>query len=164
MSESVTDPATEPTLHLYRYRCDCGRMGTLHGLFVVDAFGERCLRALIARKVTLYFGEVLGKHSEISGHLEEKELKRIDLDSASILKLCQGVWNPVVEDRPFKLSGAMTISGHSPMQAAMNGAEIWGLEEPEERARFLAFCSGEDPDDQEDDGEVEPADDDGNRD
>lgn len=45
---------------IYRYYLDCGRMGSVEGLFVaemdeVEALaGKRC-----------YFGEILGKHSEI---------------------------------------------------------------------------------------------------
>lgn len=55
---------------IYSFHWDCGRMGGLDGLFVADS--ESVAKA-IGKKV--YFGEVLGKHSEIFGTLEEGDLK-----------------------------------------------------------------------------------------
>ncbi|SOK58440.1 hypothetical protein [Yersinia phage fHe-Yen9-04] len=46
---------------LYEFCLDCGRMGDLTGLFIAT---EDELRAL--QGMTIYFGEALGKHSEVS--------------------------------------------------------------------------------------------------
>jgi hypothetical protein len=40
------------------------------GIMFLWAFGKE-----------VYFGEILGKHSEVSGTLEEGEIKKLDLDS-----------------------------------------------------------------------------------
>lgn len=45
---------------LYRYNLYCGRMGSIDSVFVAD--DEEMKKALGKR---IYFGEVLGKHSEI---------------------------------------------------------------------------------------------------
>lgn len=54
---------------LYRFDWDCGRQGSVSGLFVSDedtvlkAIGKDC-----------YLGEILGKHSEIGGTLDEADI------------------------------------------------------------------------------------------
>lgn len=62
---------------LYEFFWDCGRMGNLTGLFIAE---EDEIKAIIGKN--LYFGEVLGKHSEISGKLDSEDLiiKSEDLD------------------------------------------------------------------------------------
>lgn len=45
---------------IYRYYLDCGRMGYLEGLFVAEL---SAVEALVGK--TCYYGEALGKHSEI---------------------------------------------------------------------------------------------------
>ena len=63
---------------IYRYSVSCGRMGDLDGLFAVDDHGEACLRALIDSRRDIYFGEVLGKHSEVVQTLEASELQQVE--------------------------------------------------------------------------------------
>jgi hypothetical protein len=61
-------------MKLYKMVWDAGRMGSLEGVFlaepkdVADAIGKE-----------VYFGEVLGKHSEIYGPLEDKDVKALDV-------------------------------------------------------------------------------------
>lgn len=57
---------------IYKFHWDCGRMGSLEGIFVNT---EAQVANLIGKRI--YFGEVLGKHSEISGTLEKNDLKLI---------------------------------------------------------------------------------------
>ena len=66
---------------LFRFYWDCGRMGELHGLFVED---DAVVRQYIGHDV--YFGEVLGKHSEICGKLEEKDCVALTDDQDFIQK------------------------------------------------------------------------------
>jgi hypothetical protein len=54
---------------IYAFHWDCGRMGDLDGIFVAESVD---VDALIGKNI--YFGEVLGKHSEISGPLEASDL------------------------------------------------------------------------------------------
>lgn len=48
-----------------------GRHGRLDGLFIAN---KEDVEKLINESIDLYFGEVLGKHSEICGNLEEDEV------------------------------------------------------------------------------------------
>ncbi len=59
---------------------DCGRMGDLDSIFVAE---KEDVKALIGKN--LYFGEVLGKHSEICGILEEEEVALIT-DDENVVK------------------------------------------------------------------------------
>lgn len=58
--------------NLYEFNCDCGRMGSLKGRFLAT---PEEVKAIIGKYVV--FGEVLGKHSDISGEIEENEIKLI---------------------------------------------------------------------------------------
>ncbi len=54
---------------IYSFHWDCRRSGQIDGLFVADS---EAVANAIGKKV--YFGEVLGKHSEIYGTLEANEI------------------------------------------------------------------------------------------
>lgn len=47
---------------LYKFHADCGRIGELEGLFIAN---PDVIEWLIESKLEVYFGEVLGKHSEV---------------------------------------------------------------------------------------------------
>lgn len=68
--------------YLWKFEWDCGRQGDLEGLFVAT---EQEVKDLIGRKA--YFGEVLGKHSEVEGTIEEGDIKKVDLDSETVEKV-----------------------------------------------------------------------------
>lgn len=70
--------------YLYKFYWDCGRMGDLETLFVAT---EDEVKDLIGRNA--YFGEVLGKHSEIEGEIEEKDITRLDLDSETVERVSE---------------------------------------------------------------------------
>jgi hypothetical protein len=59
---------------VYKLHFDCGRMGELTGLFV-----ERIdfVNKLIESKIEVYFGEALGKHSEIFGPIENQDITMV---------------------------------------------------------------------------------------
>lgn len=59
---------------LYRLKFDCGRQGVLEGIFIADT---EDVKFLVENKVSIYFGEVLGKHSEIYGPVECQEIEEI---------------------------------------------------------------------------------------
>ena len=60
---------------LYKFSWDCGSMGDLDGLFVAT---HEEVDEIIGKEV--YFGEVLGKHSEIFGVIEESDIKLLTTD------------------------------------------------------------------------------------
>lgn len=76
----------------------CGRMGDLEGLFVTD---KAELEGAYGKHV--YFGEVLGKHSDISGSLETEDITILSEDQDFIEKF-------------EKIVGGGTISGYNPLE------------------------------------------------
>jgi len=81
-------------LKLYKFDFDCGRMGRLFGLFVAE---EKDIKNIIGKKA--YFGEVLGKHSEIYGTIEENDIEIVTNDQEFIAKFenfnCAIGYNPL---------------------------------------------------------------------
>lgn len=66
---------------LYRYYLDCGRMGSLGGLFVAD---DELVKKCIG--IEVYFGEVLGKHSDVAAVLQDDQLSVLTDDQDFIDK------------------------------------------------------------------------------
>lgn len=62
---------------LYKMICRCGRMGDLEGIFVAE---KEDVKILVEEGIEVYFGEVLGKHSDICGSIEAKELAEVTDD------------------------------------------------------------------------------------
>ena len=69
-------------LKLYSFHWDCGRSGDLDGLFVAEA--DQVESAIGKR---LYFGEVLGKHSDVEGILEASDLEEVSNEQDKIIWL-----------------------------------------------------------------------------
>ncbi len=67
---------------LYSFHWDCGRMGDIEGLFIAE---ESRVNDMIGNEI--YFGEVLGKHSDIYGTLDEEDLVIKSDDQDFITKL-----------------------------------------------------------------------------
>lgn len=65
--------------YLYKFYWDCGRSGDLQGLFV--ATEEEVNRAIGSE---VYFGEVLGKHSEVYGTLDEGDIVKLDISPEAV--------------------------------------------------------------------------------
>lgn len=70
---------------VFRFNLDYGRQGTLSGVFVSTQEKVDCL---INRKIEVYFGEVLGKHSEVYGALEPNEITLIS-DNPEVVKVVE---------------------------------------------------------------------------
>ncbi|PWA10945.1 hypothetical protein [Flavobacterium laiguense] len=84
---------------IYKLSLCCGRMGDLEGVFLAT---KPQVAKLISSKIEVYFGEVLGKHSEIFGAIEKKDLKLLTDDPIAVeivkkYKLTNGI-------NPFKYS------------------------------------------------------------
>lgn len=67
---------------LYHFFWDCGRIGDLSGLFIstdeeVDKIQNK----------EIYFGEVLGKHSDVGGVIEKDDIQEMSDDQDLINKL-----------------------------------------------------------------------------
>ena len=70
--------------YLWKFYWDCGRMGEVEGLFIAT---ENEIQNAIGKNI--YFGEILGKHSEVYGTLDENDLEKINLDSVSIERIAE---------------------------------------------------------------------------
>lgn len=66
---------------LYRFYWDCGRQGDVEGIFVATI--EEIEQAI---GKSVQFGEILGKHSNIYGNLELKDLQILTDDQDFIEK------------------------------------------------------------------------------
>ena len=66
---------------VYTFHFGCYRMGTLYGLFIAD---KKEMEDLVASEKEIYFGEVLGKHSEIIGKITEDDYTLISDDPATV--------------------------------------------------------------------------------
>lgn len=62
---------------LVGFSWNCGRSGTLSGRFVLDDCEWERLTEAAHNGEEVYFGEVLGKHSEICGNLEPGDIRLI---------------------------------------------------------------------------------------
>lgn len=82
---------------LYKFHWEIKRMGDVTGVFVAT---DEEIDEIIGK--TIYFGDVLGKHSEIYGILEKEDLKILSEDQDFIVKLIE----------VFKSS---TINGYNPL-------------------------------------------------
>ena len=80
---------------VYKLNLDCGRMGSLEGLFIAQ---KEHVTKLIESKINVYFGEVLGKHSEVYCAIGENDIVMVS-DASEVIK--------VIEE--FELS-----NGHNP--------------------------------------------------
>ena len=63
---------------IYKFSANCGRQGKLEGIFTAT---PAQVKKLIESEIKVYFGEVLGKHSEVCGAIEKKDITRITNNS-----------------------------------------------------------------------------------
>jgi len=59
-------------MNLYKWSCDYGRMGCVEGLFAAT---QEQVDNLSGK--TVYFGEILGKHSEVKITFEKGDIKKV---------------------------------------------------------------------------------------
>lgn len=80
-----------------RFYWDCGRSGSVEGLFTTtrEALDK-------AYNQNVYFGEILGKHSDVSGQLQEEDFTILSEDQDFIEKF-------------EAIVGAGTVSGYNPL-------------------------------------------------
>lgn len=84
-------------MFLYKFYWDCGRQGEVTGLFAAD---QKDIDAAMDKQI--YFGEILGKHSEVYGTLEEVDLEKLDVPEHVVKILIDAV-------------GDNNIAGYNPL-------------------------------------------------
>ena len=70
---------------VYKFHFDCGRQGELHGIFIAD---KEEVNNLVSSGKEIYFGEVLGKHSEVFGPLTTADFTLLT-DDAAMVEFCK---------------------------------------------------------------------------
>ncbi len=88
---------------LWKFSEDYGRMGTVEGLFI--ATEEEVDKFLVGTEIC--FGEILGKHSEVSISFEKKDFRCLDVPESTIQEL-------------FKVLGRRRIGGYNPFEYLYN--------------------------------------------
>lgn len=66
---------------IYKLHFDCGRQGELTGLFIAE---KEKVEKLIESGIEVSFGEVLGKHSDVCGPIEESDITLVS-DNTDLL-------------------------------------------------------------------------------
>lgn len=66
---------------VFKMYLDYGRMGDLEGVFIAD---KQAVEDLINSDQTIWFGEVLGKHSEVDCQASELDIQMISDDPAVV--------------------------------------------------------------------------------
>lgn len=66
---------------IYKLHFDCGRQGELNGIFVDT---DVRVSKLIESGINVYFGEVLGKHSEVCGPIEECDISLVSEEENAV--------------------------------------------------------------------------------
>lgn len=82
---------------LWKFNWDCGRSGEIEGLFIAP---KSEVDSIIGKEI--YFGEALGKHSEVYGELETGDLEQMEASDDLIKEL-------------EELFGT-TVSGYNPLE------------------------------------------------
>lgn len=82
---------------LYSFSWSYPRAGCIEGLFIAD---DKAVAELIGKE--LYFGEVLGKHSELYGPLQKEDLT-IDSEDQELIKSLKEAF------------GSSTLCGYNPL-------------------------------------------------
>lgn len=75
---------------LWRFYWDCGRQGEVEGIFKAT---KEEVDAAIGKEV--YFGEILGKHSEVYGEIEEGEITLESDDPLTVMNAIESGYNPL---------------------------------------------------------------------
>jgi|GEM_PF-1462211 len=88
--ESIISEGENNKQYLWSFFWNCGRQGVVEGLF--KATKEEVDNA-IGKKV--YFGEILGKHSEIYGVIEEGDIKLESDEPLVVLNANESGYNPL---------------------------------------------------------------------
>ena len=127
-------------MYLYEFRFDCGRSGSLTGMFAVDDRGKKALNALIKSGTEVNFGEVLGKHSDVYGPIGASDVKTVKATPEEIVTVIR-----VLRAKPIDPNGRpwTTITGHNPLEQFGEQTEL-SYANPWDDARFLRACKGED--------------------
>lgn len=81
---------------LYKFYWECKRQGEVEGVFIAD---ETELENAIGENI--YFGEILGKYSEVYGVLEKEDIKEIQVSENTLEELEKVLGNSISGYNPL---------------------------------------------------------------
>ena len=84
---TITDSSKEC---LWEFYWDCGRQGSVESIFKAT---KEEVDAAIGKEV--YFGEILGKHSEVYGIIEDGEIELVSADPLIVKYATESGYNPL---------------------------------------------------------------------
>ena len=93
LHEKVTDMISEAKSCqdvLYKFYWDCGRQGDVEGIFKAK---RSFVESVIGNNVD--FGDILGKHSDIYGNLDEEDLEITSEDPIVVMNAPESGYNPL---------------------------------------------------------------------
>lgn len=76
----------ENPLFLWKFSWDCGRMGSIESVFPAS---QEELNTIIGEDI--YFGEILGKHSDIHGKLDAEDFTLISSHPVEVLQFVTNI-------------------------------------------------------------------------
>jgi len=71
---------------LYKFHWDCGRSGDVEGLFIAE---ELDVKNALGSEI--YFGEILGKHSEVYGSFDDDDIVTLDVSPQTVVELRKAI-------------------------------------------------------------------------
>lgn len=83
---------------IFKFYWDCGRQGEVEGTFIAS---QEDVDKVIGKNV--YFGEILGKHSEVYGVIGAEDIREVSNDPKAVELLRE-------------IFGEDTISGYNPLE------------------------------------------------
>ena len=88
--------------NVYSFYWDCGRQGEVEGVF--KATQDEVDRAI---GCSVYFGEILGKHSEVYGTIDDGEIELISDDPSVVINYQESGYNPLdyIDDVDYHIYG-----------------------------------------------------------
>lgn len=118
---------------LYKTRVDFGRMGEIEGVYVAT---DR--QVAVCEGMTVYLGEVLGKHSEIYyDYSPDEPMTEILTDDPKAVELMEKVFGrPEALDR----GQSTTVGGYNPLEAI--GEKLYYDAEPEDEDEDSTYANG----------------------
>lgn len=88
--EKIESDCKDNKVCLWSFFWDCGRQGEVEGLFKAT---KEEVQDAVGRKV--YFGEILGKHSEVYGVIEEGEITLESENPLEVINAKESGYNPL---------------------------------------------------------------------
>lgn len=88
--EKIVSECSNNRQCLWSFYWDCGRQGEVEGLFKAT---KEEVQDAVGRKV--YFGEILGKHSEVYGVIEEGDITLESQNPLEVINAKESGYNPL---------------------------------------------------------------------